>query len=140
MLHRPLQTTPDLVGPVHEDDLRFVAGVREHTFAHARTSKIAGHQRKMGGTPREAGTVVLTLKQDALGLVGPLRPDPLETGEGMACSIKNLGKGFFGCWAVRIKKAEFGGVLFNQMIEAAAKATLAHASGPRANPQRDERA
>ena len=97
MLHRPLQTTPDLVGPVHEDDLRFVAGVRKHTFAHAWTSKIAGHQRKMWGTPREASTVVLTLKQDALSLVGPLDLDSLEIGKGMTGGVKNLGKGFFWC-------------------------------------------
>ena len=90
--------------------------------------------------PREPGPVFLQVKLDVCGVVRRLRTDAFEGLKRMARCVEHFTQGLFGRRPVSVEEAKLRGVLFDQVIEATAKPTFAHASRPRDKPQRDERA
>jgi len=90
--------------------------------------------------PREPGPVFFPVEHDACSVVGRLGTDAFEGLKRLARSVEHFTQGLFGRRPVGVEEGKLRGVLFDQVIEATAKPTFAHASRLRDKPQRDERA
>lgn len=140
MLDRTLEETSYLMRPIDKGHDGFVPFRRKMTLTHARQTKVALDQREVRAGPRQTCPNLEALQAKPIGFERRVVSVSSKGGKRLASRIEDFPKRLVGGRAIGVEKAELRRVLFDQMIEAASEAALVHASGPRVNPHRADKA